>query len=183
MFHFRIDITDGPSFCPLSAEVSAGGILVGKIGNRGVGEWQFWLSCSGGQTFILCNSTFDSLFMVWACLFYWFQHSCVLSQQSWFWVFFLFFWKLSNYTGCGAAEATGLGFVCFVVINPDLCFFCFINFPILSPPPLQVVLWVDNLPLPQPVTWALIAVTLTCMAFALLVIYCMYSIHGSTIAS
>ena len=40
--------------------------------------------------------------------------------------------------GCGAAEATGLGFVCFVVINPrvlsansDLGFFfiCFINIP------------------------------------------------------
>ena len=47
--------------------------------------------------------------------------------------------------GCGAAEATGLGFVCFVVINPcvlsanrvDLVFFCFINFPILLPPPRQ----------------------------------------------
>ena len=43
--------------------------------------------------------------------------------------------------GCVAAEATGLGFVCFVVINPCvlsanrvyLGFFCFINFPTLSP--------------------------------------------------
>mgnify|MGYP003571709352 CR=1 FL=1 len=42
--------------------------------------------------------------------------------------------------GCGAAEATGLGFVCFVVINlrvlfnrVDLGFFCFINVPILLP--------------------------------------------------
>ena len=46
--------------------------------------------------------------------------------------------------GCGVAEATGLGLVCFVVIN--LCmlsvnrvdlgfFFCFINFVILLPPP------------------------------------------------
>ena len=41
--------------------------------------------------------------------------------------------------GSGAAEATGLGFFCFVVINPcvlaanrvDFGFFCFINFPIL----------------------------------------------------
>ena len=45
--------------------------------------------------------------------------------------------------GCGAAEATGLGFVCFVVINPcvlsanrvDFGLFCFINFPIYPPPP------------------------------------------------
>mgnify|MGYP003571746643 CR=1 FL=1 len=45
--------------------------------------------------------------------------------------------------GCGAAEATGLGFVCFVVINPcvlsanrvDLGFFLFHKFPILLPPP------------------------------------------------
>ena len=45
--------------------------------------------------------------------------------------------------GCGAAEATGLGFVCFVVTNPcvlsankvDLGFFCFKIFPILLPPP------------------------------------------------
>ena len=43
--------------------------------------------------------------------------------------------------GCGAAEATGLGFVCFVVLNPhvlsanrvDLGFSCFIKFPILHP--------------------------------------------------
>ena len=42
--------------------------------------------------------------------------------------------------GCGAAEATGLGFVCFVVINPpvlsanivDLGFFCFIEFPLFD---------------------------------------------------
>ena len=45
--------------------------------------------------------------------------------------------------GCGAAEATGLGFVCFIVLNPrilsangvDLGFFCFINGPISPPPP------------------------------------------------
>ena len=44
--------------------------------------------------------------------------------------------------GRGAAEATGLGFVCFVVSNPrvpanrvDFGFFLFINFPILPPPP------------------------------------------------
>ena len=46
--------------------------------------------------------------------------------------------------GCGAAEATGLGFVCFVVISPRVLsanrvdlgfFFCFTNFPILPPPP------------------------------------------------
>ena len=44
--------------------------------------------------------------------------------------------------GC-AAEATGLGFVCFVGINPVCCqpaelilgFFSFINFPILLSPP------------------------------------------------
>ena len=38
--------------------------------------------------------------------------------------------------GCGAAEVTGLGVVCFVVINPcvlSLFFFCFINFPIYPP--------------------------------------------------
>ena len=42
--------------------------------------------------------------------------------------------------GCGAAEATGLGFVCFVVINPrvlsanrvDFGLSCFINFSISS---------------------------------------------------
>ena len=45
--------------------------------------------------------------------------------------------------GCGAAEATGLGFVCFAVINPrvlsthrvDLGFFLFHKFPIYPPPP------------------------------------------------
>ena len=50
--------------------------------------------------------------------------------------------------GCGAVEATGLGFFCFVVINPcvvscqptelfwvDFGLFCFISFPILLPPP------------------------------------------------
>ena len=45
--------------------------------------------------------------------------------------------------GCGAAEATGLGFVCFVVINPpvlsanrvDFGLFCFIDFSFLHPPP------------------------------------------------
>ena len=45
--------------------------------------------------------------------------------------------------GCGAAEATGLDFVCFIVINPcvlstnrvDLGSFCIINFPIFLPPP------------------------------------------------
>ena len=45
--------------------------------------------------------------------------------------------------GCGAAEANGLGFVCFVILNPrvlldkvDLAvFFLFHLFPILPPPP------------------------------------------------
>ena len=45
--------------------------------------------------------------------------------------------------GCDATEATGLDFVCFVVISPrvlsakgvDLGFFCFINFPFHPPPP------------------------------------------------
>ena len=45
--------------------------------------------------------------------------------------------------GCGAAEATGLGFVCFVVINPwvlsanrvDLGFFLFHKFSNFTPPP------------------------------------------------
>ena len=45
--------------------------------------------------------------------------------------------------GYGAAEATGLGFVCFIVVNPcvlsanrvGLGLFCFIDFPILLPPP------------------------------------------------
>ena len=44
--------------------------------------------------------------------------------------------------GCGAAEATGLGFVCFVV---DLGFFCFINFPILPPPPQDDDLDMDDM--------------------------------------
>ena len=60
-----------------------------------------------------------------------------------FWVLFLFF--IENYAGvmgCGAAEATGLGFAFFVVINPcvlsanrvDLGFcFCFTNLQILPP--------------------------------------------------
>ena len=44
--------------------------------------------------------------------------------------------------GCGAAEATGLGFVCLVVINPhvlrvDFGPFLYINFPILPPPPQE----------------------------------------------
>ena len=55
--------------------------------------------------------------------------------------------------GCGAAEATGLGFVCFVVISPcvlsanrvDLGFFCFINFPILLPPPQNLSIEVELL--------------------------------------
>ena len=48
--------------------------------------------------------------------------------------------------GCGAAKATVLGFVCFVVTNRrvlsvnrvdlGLLFCCFINCPIYSPPPL-----------------------------------------------
>ena len=46
--------------------------------------------------------------------------------------------------GCGAAEATGLGFVCFVVLNPcvfsanrvDLGFFV-LNIPIFHPPPQE----------------------------------------------
>ena len=50
--------------------------------------------------------------------------------------------------GCGAAEATGLGFVCVVVLNPrvlsasrvDLGFFSFINVPILPPPPALTIL-------------------------------------------
>ena len=51
----------------------------------------------------------------------------------------------SQMMGGGAAEATGMGFVCFIVINSrvlsanrvDLAFFYFINFPILPPPPSQ----------------------------------------------
>ena len=43
--------------------------------------------------------------------------------------------------GCSAAEATGLGFVCFAVLNPcvlsanrvDFGLFCFISFQILPP--------------------------------------------------
>ena len=50
--------------------------------------------------------------------------------------------------GCGATEATGLSFVCFVVTNPCVLsakrvdfglFFCFIHFPI--PPRLPVMIW------------------------------------------
>ena len=38
--------------------------------------------------------------------------------------------------GCGAAEATGLGFVCVLSANRvDLGSFCYINFPILPLPP------------------------------------------------
>ena len=47
--------------------------------------------------------------------------------------------------GCGAAEATDLGFVCFFFVNPRVLSanpswfwaFCVINFPILPPPPVQ----------------------------------------------
>ena len=51
--------------------------------------------------------------------------------------------------GYGAAEATGPGFVCFVVINPCVLsatefiwfgLFCLINFPILLPPPPPPIL-------------------------------------------
>ena len=48
----------------------------------------------------------------------------------------------SSFDGCDAAEATGLGFVCFGVLNPCVStnrvyfgVFCFINFPILLLPP------------------------------------------------
>ena len=52
------------------------------------------------------------------------------------------FLSYAGVIGCGAAEATDLGFVCFV-INPCVLlateliwvFFCFINFQILPPPP------------------------------------------------
>ena len=52
--------------------------------------------------------------------------------------------------GCGAAEATDMGFVCFVVFFPsvlsvnrvDLGFvFCFLDFPIYPPPPSQVSIY------------------------------------------
>ena len=50
--------------------------------------------------------------------------------------------------GCGAAKATGLGFVCFVVIIPrvlsansvELGVFCFINCPFTPPPQAHVVM-------------------------------------------
>ena len=59
---------------------------------------------------------------------------------------FLFVWYISQFYSplewC-RSDWTGLGFVCFVVINPrvlsanrvDFGLFCFINFPILLPPP------------------------------------------------
>ena len=55
----------------------------------------------------------------------------------------------SRVIGCGAAEATGMGFVCFVAINPcvlsanrvDLGLFYFINFQFYSPPPLRFLEW------------------------------------------
>ena len=69
------------------------------------------------------------------------------------WSCAFFGWSLllsyAGVMGCGAAEATGLGFVCFVVINPRVLsankvdlgsfffffffFFFFINYPILPP--------------------------------------------------
>ena len=51
---------------------------------------------------------------------------------------------------CGAAEETGLGFVCFVIVNPRVLlakrvdfglFFCFINFPIYYRLPTQQQCW------------------------------------------
>ena len=63
---------------------------------------------------------------------------------SWFGLFcFINYPIVSGVMGCGVAEATGLVFVCFIVINPcvlsadiiDLGFFLFHNFPILLPPP------------------------------------------------
>ena len=62
-------------------------------------------------------------------------------QPSWFWVFLWHFPFKHGVMGCYAAEATDLGFVCFVVIHPFVSqqswfgfFFCFMNFPSLLPP-------------------------------------------------
>ena len=72
-----------------------------------------------------------------------------LSLPFFFWYSYFLFIQFSIFTvmGCGAIEATGLGFVCFVAINPrvlsadrvDSGFFCFINFPISPPPPQDTV--------------------------------------------
>ena len=68
-----------------------------------------------------------------------------------FWVFCFinyssFFSENSCMMGCSTVKATGLVFVCFVVLNPcvllvnrvDFGLFCFMNFPILHPPPQSV---------------------------------------------
>ena len=55
---------------------------------------------------------------------------------------YVFFTPPAGVMGCGAAEATDLGFFCFVVMNPRVLsanrverLFLFINFPISLPPP------------------------------------------------
>ena len=74
---------------------------------------------------------------------------------------FGFVYKFSNFTyagvmGCGAAEATGLGFVCFVVINPRvLSSVLFINFPIL-----RTLEWWDVV-LQKRLAWALFVLFLS----------------------
>ena len=56
-------------------------------------------------------------------------------ESKWFCCYL--FHKISNFT-CGAAEATGLGFVCFVVINPwAFLFHIFFNFTLPPPPQLN----------------------------------------------
>ena len=57
---------------------------------------------------------------------------------------FFFFYNFSNLRGCGATEATGLGFVCFDVINTRVRSANRVNLgfffsPILLPSPPQVI--------------------------------------------
>ena len=64
-------------------------------------------------------------------------------QKNWGFFCFINFPIFPGVMGCSAAEATGLGFVCFVVINPrvfsanrvDLGFFLFHIFSNFPPPP------------------------------------------------
>ena len=57
---------------------------------------------------------------------------------------FIFEFLLLPPMGCGAAKATGLGFVCYVVINPRVSAnrvdlgSCFMNFRFINPPPPSV---------------------------------------------
>ena len=54
------------------------------------------------------------------------------------------FYPHAGVMGCGAVEATDLGFVCFLLLSTVCCqptdfgLFCFINIPIPPPPRLSI---------------------------------------------